>query len=443
MLPGKLSTPACLAAALALWAVPTSSRAALPGDSVEISMYGRAGVAWGLNGQVIQGHSMNLLGNSIGGRFEEGDYLEPTIKFHILKSEDATAPYVEAVLTPAMFAKNGSFLGVFSNSFEDTLRIELFQAYVEAGNMLLPDLKVWAGARFYRGADVHIADYFYFNNLSGQGAGAKYKDLDVAVLVHTGAQGQYSFDTTGDTVADARRQRTVAVAQYIKPFGDSFIHVLGEFHYLPTGRTADGTQVLPADTGWVLGIKGRLALPNEGWNDLAVRYGSGIANGGHGGSQTWNTFGLADLSGTYSGSSGLAVVDHLLVNISPKVAVNAYGVLNYNVGSGGAEDKGLDFAVGARSFLYLFDQFQLINELTYQGRQDGTTPLATATKFSIVPTIVPSGKHSVWARPHLRLIYTLAVYNKSAVDHLYSPYLQLLGPSSVGHFFGTKVEWWF
>lgn len=443
-------------AALTVAAVATlfapAAHAGLMGDRIEVSMYGRVGLAWTPTGQLITGRSMNLTGSPQGGRFEEGDYLEPTIKFHILKPEkadDTTAPWIQAVITPAMFARNGSFLGVFSNSFDQTLGIELFQAYLEAGNVLTQDLKLWAGARFYRGQDVHIADYFYFNNLSGQGAGVKWRGLDVAVLLQTaGPTSQYyNYDSNGDGTLDSRRQRTVLVGQYVQPLGTTghTVQGLAELHVLPGGRAVTGAEVLPGDYGWVLGAKAHLALPGDSFNDLSIRYGSRAASGSRAGAQTWAAFGDPSASSsTYDGAAGVELVDHFLYNVNALYAVNAYGILHWNRGaSSAATDNSMDFAVGARNFFYLHNNLHLIGELSFQGLQAQGNPLGTAFKFSLVPTIVPSGQRSVWARPHLRLIYTLAVYNDVAKQNYPSPFLQTVGSRNIGHYFGARAEWWF
>ena len=434
------------ALSFAVWLLAPAARAGLSGDRIELSMYGRVGVAWAFDGKFLQGKSLNLMGNSIGGRFEEGDYLEPTLWLHLVKPEDReSGTYVDAVLTPAVFARSGSFIGTFSNGFEETLGIELFQAYLEAGNVFVPGLTLWGGARFYRGTDVHIADYYYFNNLSGQGAGLRYQGVDVAVILQTSRNGaQYNWDSTGDGVLDSRRQRTVLVGQYLHPLGKHSVQGLGELHVLPAGLDHAGGMVLPADFGWVLGVKGRLALPNDGFNELSVRYGSRAANGSRAGSQTWSTFGLPNPEGLYDGAAGVELVDHFLYNFGPLWSLNAYAILHYNQGaSRGAEDNGLDWGLGARATVYLHEKLHLISEATFQGRKDGTAPMGTAVKLSFVPTIVPTGQRSVWARPHLRLIYTVAFYNRSAVTYRYSPYLEAFGPSPVGHYLGTRVEWWF
>ncbi len=449
---------ACLLlSSVVLLATPSSARASLLADRLEISMYGRVGLAWSpTTGRFIQGKTFNLTGSSIGGRLEEGDYLEPTIRFHLLeKSEDPAAAYAQVVITPSLYTQYGLLAGAFANRFSDPLTINLFQAYVEAGNMLLPGLKIWAGQRFYRGTDVHIADLYYFNNLSGQGAGVAYGPLDVAVLMQTSLTGgQYNFDVDGDGRLDVRRQRTVVVGQYVQKLeaGHS-LHLLGELHLLPgvQARVGDRELNLDGDFGWVAGIKGRLSLPNEGFNDVSVRYGSRLASGSRAGAQTWDTFGVPDpVTQLYGDAAGVQVVDHFLYNFSPLFSLNAYGILHWNQGLNyippsptPAQYRSLDFAVGARSTLYLHDQFHLINEATFQGLRQGEGPMSTAVKLTIMPTIVPSGVRSVWARPHLRLFYTIAFYDRDAVNGLVSPYLQTVGPESVGHYIGTRVEWWF
>ncbi|MBN1203626.1 MAG: carbohydrate porin [Myxococcaceae bacterium] len=459
---------ASLIATLAFLAVPSTAQAGLEAGPIEIGMYGRVGAAWNpQNGRYVHGTSLNLLGGSIGGRLEEGDYLEPTIKLRIVKptAEDNTKPWFQVVLTPSMFPQNGaSFIGAFANSFSNPLQIELFQAYLEAGNVLVPDLTLWAGQRFYRGSDVHIADYYFFNNLNSQGFGAKYKGLDVAVLLRTDSKpGQYSFTVDDDnpTTDDPsfRRQRTMLVGQYVLPIAEKHsLHFLGEFHLLPANRAQIGGEPLaPADVGYVAGIKHRLDLGDGSFNEVAVRVGGGIANGAFAGkgAETWNTFGAPNEDGKFGGALGLEFVDHFLYNVNPLFTVNAYALFQRSQGASGlSTDNAMNFALGARSFLYLHDQFHLINELSYQGAAFGlpegvpTPPLPYAVKFSVVPTLVPSGERSAWARPHLRLIYTLAYYSEGArganlAGALSTPYMKNFGARTFGHYLGARAEWWF
>ena len=87
--------------------------------------------------------------------------------------------------------------------------------------------------------------------------------------------------------------------------------------------------------------------------------------------------------------------------------------------------------------------FHLAQEASFQGLTVGPGPLATAVKLTLMPAIVPTGELSVFARPHFRLFYTLAFYDRDAVRGLVSPYLQTVGATRIGHYLGAQVEWWF
>lgn len=369
--------------------LPLTAEAALPDGRIEFSMYGRMGAAWALTTpQIIQGQSMNLVGNrgaqqpigtpSIGGRFEEGDYLEPTIRAHIIKPEadQKDGTYVDFVITPAMFARNGSFAGFFANNAPQGRSASSSSSYVEAGNIFIPGLSVWGGARFYRGEDVHIADYFYFNNLTGQGGGLKYKDLDLTVLLHSATQNNplYNIDVDGNGTADVQRMRTIFVGQYTHKFGalSSYVRGLAELHTLPPVRQGD-REIAPGDYGYVFGAKLHLDLDNGNFNDISVRYGTRIANGAFEGAQTFATYGLPDPGKkNYDGAAGVEIVDHFLVNFNRFLTLNGYGTFHFDKGaSGQAQDKVIDFAVGARSIVYAHKNFHMVNELTFQGRKDG------------------------------------------------------------------------
>jgi maltoporin len=434
---------------------PEVARADSITDRVEFHMYGRIGMSWNTNGVIVEGRRMNLTGRAIGGRFEEGDYLEPTITTHILKPADKDKdkdPYIDLVLTPSMFVRNGSFIGALSNNTGTTLGIELFQAYLEAGNILVPGLKFWGGARFYRGTDVHIADNFFYNNLSGQGGGIMYKDLELGVFVQTSLSDLlYAFDTNADKTPDVQRARTVFTAQYTLPLPilkkGTKLQFISEFHVLPEVHKENEPKLAPTDVGGVAGAKLTMELGNGNFNQISVRYGGGIANGTQSyNAQTWYTFGLPDASGRYRGAYGIEAVEHFLVNFGQLATLNGYGMVH---ASQGGEDRVLpqnriyDFAAGLRGVLYAHKQYHLVSELQYQGRKDGTDPWGTLVKVTISPTIVPTGEKSFWARPHMRLIYTAGFYNDQAANTLMSPYLQTVGRTRNAHYIGARSEWWF
>lgn len=465
--------PALLLAPLfALLVLPARPAAAdIPSDKVDFMAYGRIGIGWTPSGQVVAGKYMNLGDHkAIGGRLEEGDYLQPGIRYHIKKAEKDGDTSVDLVTDFEMFSLNGALVSDLSNGDISDIKIMPLQAYIEAKNALIPGLTLWIGSNLYRKNDIHICDYFYFNSLPGQGIGAYYGGLDVAVLTQTGASAFFATDVNAGMPAPAQpavvqRERTMFIAQYKVPFGagTTYVQGLGEFHVVP--KSGNDTRsapsgVNPTDYGMVGGVKLHLDLGGGDFNDSSVRLGDRIANGAESGGSTYNTFGQPGLDGTYRGALGLEVVEHFLWNVADVVSINGYGTLHFSRGStsyvpgeaAGADpavpaiavpNNRLDYSFGARATGYLSDQLHLITEATFQARKDEGLATGTAVKLSIAPAVVPTGERSAWARPEMRLIYTLGLYNQAAVDQRMSPYLQAIGPTKVAHFFGARTEWWF
>jgi maltoporin len=456
-------------AALALLAA-APRRAAADISSVDFMGYGRIGIGWTPSGQVVAGKYMNLGDHkAIGGRLEEGDYLQPGMRYHLKKAEKEGDTSVDLVADFEMFSLNGALVSDLSNGDISDIKIMPLQTYVEAKNVITPGLTLWIGSNLYRKNDIHICDYFYFNSLPGQGIGVYYGGLDVAVLTQTGASAFFATDLNAGMPAPAtpaivQRERTMFIGQYKVPFGagTTYVQGLGEFHVVPRSGDANRdapANVNPTDYGMVGGVKLHLDLGGGDFNDNSVRLGDRIANGAESGGSTYSTFGQPGLDGTYRGALGLEVVEHFLWNIADVTSINGYATLHYSRGStsyvGTPSDADpnaplvavpntrLDYSFGARATNYLSDQLHLITEATFQARKDEGLATGTAVKLSIAPTVVPSGERSAWARPEMRLIYTLGLYNQAAVDQRMSPYLQQIGPTKTAHFFGARTEWWF
>ena len=67
---------------------------------------------------------------------------------------------------------------------------------------------------------------------------------------------------------------------------------------------------------------------NGSFNQVAFRYGHGIANGNDGGnSKTWLTYGAPDLgTNKFSEAYSLSFVEHFLLNLSSKYSINGYAL---------------------------------------------------------------------------------------------------------------------
>ena len=433
--------------------------------------YGRvgAGVAVGNTGNI--GRSLNLNGmGSIGGRMEEADYVELATALHFKPEIQNDTTHINVQARLALYSGKGQLIGnVNSNSQYGGITLALPELYAEALNIGGSKWSVWIGARFFRGYDVHIADYFYFDDHSTQGLGVTYNKTTFSVLfpgavdTTSSVPPYFYLEIVDGTPRPGLRSRSLLVAEHLIPFDNNkqTIKLLAEYHHLANATPGDTAAAYnyPAEGGWAAGIQHVILLntPIAGSsNQASVRYGNGIANGGDGGnSKTWLTYGGPDLNTQkYTKAYSIALVDQLMLNLTPKYSLNAYGIFTKSHGGSDSLNKAPDFygrqifnrkteyAFGVRNFWYITKRFQLLTELHYANRKDGDQPSATMTKLSIVPALVPTGKTGPWARPQLRLIYSIARYNDFASQNLYSPYLSNTGPKKIGQYIGFRVEWW-
>ncbi len=433
--------------------------------------YGRvgAGVALGNTGNI--GRSLNLNGmGSVGGRMEEADYVELITALHFKPEIQNDTTHINVQARMALYSGKGQLIGnVTSSSQYGGITLALPELYAEALNIGGTKWSVWVGAKFFRGYDVHIADYFYFDDHSTQGIGITYNKTTFSVLfpgavdTSSSVPPYFYLEIVDGTPRPGLRSRSLLVGEHIIPFDNNkqTIKLLAEYHHLANATPGDTATAYnyPAEGGWAAGIQHVIFLntPIAGSsNQASFRYGYGIANGGDGGnSKTWLTYGGPDLvTKKYTNAYSIALVDQLMLNLTPKYSLNAYGIYTKSHGGSDSLNKAPDFfgreifnrkteyAFGVRNFWYITRRFQLLSELHYANRKDGDQPSATMMKLSIVPTLVPTGKTDPWARPQIRLIYSIARYNNFASQNLYSPYLSNTGPKKIGQYIGFRVEWW-
>jgi maltoporin len=464
----RLAAAVGVAVCLALGAAVAQETDALTDDGLRLGpvsffSYGRVGVNTLLTGGLQPVVGMNLQGlGSIGGRLEEADYIETGVRFHLLDPDDDYGTRARIVLRHAFIPRQSRFIGAQATLDLEDVTLTLPEAYAEADNLLADGLGAWVGARFYRGPDVHIADYYYFNDLSGQGGGLRYRGSELAAIIvspdlGSASRPQYVFESVvGADTLELRRQRVVVAAQHRMDVTErDMLHLLAEVHRM--GRVEALEAPLPADIGYVAGIRwNRELAPGSGsFTDLSVRFGTGIANGGAGNrTRTWRTFGATESgSGQFTGAYALTIVNHTLLNFGGRWSLNPYAV--FLRARGGAEETRVmvggeevlnrreEVVLGGRSAWYLTDRFHLLGELHVQQRREGGDRPARVAKLSVVPSLVPNSERSVWARPHLRLVYTVAIYDDVARERLYSPYLQIRGARRTAHMIGLQTEWWF
>lgn len=440
---------------------------------VAIGSYGRIGVDWNFENEGSIGRRLNLNNmGSIGGRMEEQDYLElaTALGFKPVIAGDSTLIYFQ--LRMAVFSRSLSLFGNSTSSSLGGLTFSLPEMYALAKNILGMPLTFWIGARLYRGEDVHIADHFYFNDHSGQGFGIEYNKTRFSMILVSSTDTTstlppyfYLNTATGTPSLELRARSVFNIEQDLVLNQYNTLTFLGEYHRLQDASQQAPTDSIdiilnyPSDYGWVLGIRNRTTLKGYlpgSFNNLAIRYGAGIANGGDGGvSRTYLTFGAPNLEDqNFRNAYSLSIVDHFLLNFNQAFSLNGY--LIYTQSRGAAETDGIaesyfgrevfnrkeDLTLGFRGVHYFSNWFHLLSEIHYSQRKDGTEPTYSMVKFGMAPTFVPTGERSAWARPHFRFVFSLARYNDAAMKNLYSPYLSFIGEKRWGYYMGIKAEWW-
>ena len=440
--------------------------------------YGRVGVDWSfVNGGSI-GRRLNLNNmGSIGGRMEEQDYLEiaPQLQFKPFKDDDATRINVQ--MRFSLYNRSLSLFGNSSTTSLGGLTLAIPEIFAEARNINGSGVNVWVGSRLYRGPDVHVADHFYFNDHSGQGFGVEFKNSRFSSIFVSSTDTSstlppyFYLNIATGTPSLALRQRLVFnFEQDFLLAENQLLTLLGEFHRMGNKDSENEVNPLivendsiylnyPTDYGYVLGARLSTDIGSKKsgqYNKLAVRFGARLANGGDGGmSKTFYTYGAPNLDElNFKGAYSLSVVDELFLNLSEKNALNCYAIFTKSKGAADSDNKAMtylaqevynrkhDLTLGARNTHFFADKFQLLSELHYSVRKDGTDDTYGMTKLSLSPTIVPTGERSAWARPQLRFVFSLAHYNEAAKNGMYSPYLSYTGPKDWGYYFGVKAEWW-
>ncbi len=440
------------------------SQVVITNSNFSLGTTGRIGVGFSPNGEGSEWKPLNLSGQgSLAGRLEQTDYMDllPAIHFTPkLNGSDSTNVTFQARI--GMYSANGQFMGNTSTRTNNGLTIILPEAFVEARNILGSRWSAWVGNRFRRYDDIHISDYFYFDDHSSQGFGVSYKTTELTLLMpaSTDSAGVYPYNyevTVAGATNPAIRQRMVWIGEHSFKFNNrSILKLLGEYHTVPASSRF-ALKKYAADNGWVAGIKFSNLLKTRlsgSFNQFSVRYGTGIANGGDNGNTfTWATYGAPDENGKYSHAYSFTTVEHFLLNLSKNVSLNGYGVFTQSHGGSSSSNmdtyfngtemynRKRDIVVGGRLLFYATNWLHLIEEVHYASRKDGDNPEAAMWKFSFAPTIAPLGKRDPWARPHIRLVFSAARYNDYARNNHYSPYLQT-NQNRWGTYIGVKTEWW-
>ena len=302
-----------------------------------------------------------------------------------------------------------------------SFQTSLPEAWAEVGNVFAaqPELKFWAGNRFYRRQDIYINDFFFYN-MSGGGGGVEDFETPIGKLalawIGNGAQsGIYSSDIAipPDPVNQAgfsKQSVDLSLYDVDLPWGKGEFGIVGALEN--SGLNALGQQA-PNSQGMALTFihTHEKFLTDDGFNKFSLQLGNGAAKTFTSGYETATT-----TNGTYiipdqPGSWRFRVTESFVAqpwenfSISPAVV---YQYTDYNNAQGDRQW----ISAGVRPIYHFNKYFSLAFEPGMDHVDDsGIHQSGTLWKFSLAPQV--SLGNQFFSRPVIRAYVTYATWTES------------------------------
>lgn len=353
--------------------------APLSASALEFAGYLRSGVGNSLNGgkqscfKLPGAEAKYRLGN------ECEQYAELELRQDVYSFDDGSVLSVDGMASLYnQYDRQLTFQG-------DNGSARLPQLYAQWSN--LPGLNggsLWAGRRYYKRNDIHISDFYYWNQ-SATGAGIE--DVLIGGL-------KYSYALS--------RKDNLYQENYVTRHD---FNVAG-FNTNPGGELELGLSYLDkpertdAHSGWAITAQHVQGEFLGGKNKFAVQYGEGSGTGlGYTGD-----FRLDNSSKRYR------IVEFFDWQVTPRFGGQVEAVYQKDFRPDGGNQEWL--SLGVRPTYAISEQFKLVTELGHDQVKaaDGTRKLS---KFTFAPTWSPKGP-GFWTRPEVRLYYTYASWNAAA-----------------------------
>lgn len=339
---------------------------------------------------------------------ESDTYGELSLINNWLRLDDPTLkPYVRSTVTVS-YSTGENFSYDSLNDQAQGNDFALREAYVQAGNVLqsAPDIRFWAGQRYYRRHDIHINDFYYLD-MSGYGGGIEDVPLGefgkLAVAWIGGSVDDYATDN-GDV---AKQNIDLRLYDIDVPLGKLTLW----FDYSSTkgGEVRDVFDATGApfsvqsSTGWAVGAIHR--TPEEaifgGYNEISVQYGSGAA---------YNFASTLDASGPHlDDARRFRVTDSFTIQPCPHFAMQAVGIYE-DTRYGGPNSSETWASFGLRPIYFFSDRFSIALEAGID-RVDSDPQGADGYlwKVTLAPQLSRGGKF--FSRPVIRPFITYASWS--------------------------------
>jgi maltoporin len=314
-----------------------------------------------------------------------------------------------------------SFYNPYADTSGNSFQTALPEAWAEVGNVFAaqPELKFWAGNRFYRRQDIHINDFFLYN-MSGGGGGVEDFDLPFGkaalAWIGNGAQdGIYSSDiitpTDEKNLAGFSKESVILSLYDVNMlWGKVEFGLVGALE--DSGLNAAGQQA-PDSQGAALTIihKHEHFLSDDGENMVSLQIGNGAAKTFTSGFETANTtngtYIIPDEPNSWRFRATESFVAQPCENFSVSPAV-VYQYTDYNDFQGDRQW----ISAGVRPVYSFNKYFSLAFEPGMDHVDDnGIHQSGTLCKFTLAPQV--SLGNGFFSRPVIRAYVTYATWTES------------------------------
>lgn len=335
------------------------------------------------------------------------------------------------------------------------------EAYAQAGGVIKahPEMKFWAGQRYYHRHDTHIHDFFYLS-MSGYGGG--FEDLKLG----SGKAGKLAIGYFGASVTDdgdlldigrpVKHVVDVRLEDAKVPGGEATFWAAGSIMpggtvVTPPGDPPGGERDTTA--GFAVGAIHTIPKIGGGFNKAVIQFGTGPL-------LEYDVFyrlasdALPAAPGLPGGTSvkdswRLRLVEAFVLQPSPQISMMAtavYQLTDYGVDGDSREHW---FSAGIRPIYHFTDHLTLAAELGVDVVNAGdaldtdpgpanSLPSSYLTHFTIAPSI--QADRTFFGRPVLRIYGTLSTWGED-----YEGVVARLayGDDRFGFAFGIQAEnWW-
>jgi maltoporin len=309
-----------------------------------------------------------------------------------------------------------TFVTTNDSNFDASDVFTIRESFAQAGGVFeaKPDLKFWAGQRYYHRHDTHIHDFFYLS-MSGYGGG--FEDLKLGSDAAGKLAGGYfgASSSNADLLTeDGRpvkhvldlRLEDVALA------GQATFWVAGAMY--PGGDLAAGGGELPSANGFAVGVIHTYPEFMGGFNKIALQYGTGPL-------VDYDVFFKQPADQEQAPNPGLTVeeawrvraLDAFVVEMAPTLSFMGTAVFQLSDYGGETDSKEMWISVGGRPVFHFTDYTSLAFEAGFDYTDsdfanDGGSLSGWLTKLTLAPQI--QAGRNFWGRPAIRAYFTYAFW---------------------------------